>query len=184
MATIENQLSAPPSAVSFKKCAICEGMDPSKSKFDELRRRALQWEDQMRNHEAEDVDFVLRKAFDQYVNMVATSRASREQQSCEKERRDVVRYHSMSYETFADHFRAPHRPTRESRNVEKNDAVENLYTTHLKMMAIALDRFKREGKEGDLKTYNELAKTLKTLNDVSVSARFLPFHTVRKSIHK
>ena len=138
------------------------------------------WEETLRNHERDDAEFMLRKSYDQYVCMVANSRSSREQQTCEKDKQDIVRYHSISYETFADHFIKPHRPTREIRNIEKNDAIESMYSQHLTLMQKCL----KDGKESDIETYNSLAKTLKILNDVSVSPRFLSFHTVRKNIHK
>lgn len=183
MTTIENQVAAP-SATVFKRCRLCDAMDPTKPKFDELRRRILQWEDQVRNHEKHDLDFILRKCFDHYVSMVATSRASIEQQTCEKDRQDIVRYHTMSYESFAEHLSKPHRPTRESRNVQKNDRIETLYTTQLKCMKKYLNAFEREGKDADLETYTALVKSLKSMNDISVSPRYLSFHTVRRSIHK
>lgn len=185
MATIENQIVAPP-GVKKHKCPLCDAMDVKKTKYDELRRRIAAWEDQLRYHEKDDAAFTLEKCYNQYICMVADSRSAQQQQSCAKDKKDIVRYHTMSPDTFAQHFLEPHLPTREIRNVQKNDAIESLYSTHLELMHEALRQYKAERKESDLKSYSELAKTMRVLNDVSVSPRFLPFHTVpvRKSIHK
>ena len=183
MTTIHHQLAAPP-GVGSRKCYLCEASDVTKKKYDELRRRMESWDDAFRNHEQNDVEFTMRKSYNQYVNMVSNSRSSREQQACDRDKQDIVRYHTMSYETFAAHFCEPHHPTRETRNVQKNDAIEHIYAKHLALMDKYLDAYAREGKESDLKCYNDLAKIMKNINDVSVSPRFVSFHTVRKNIHK
>lgn len=173
-----------------RRCPLCVAANPQRAEYDVLRARMAAWADRLADHEAgADSAFALHSIHDEYVEMVLNSKNAREQQRTAAERKDVVRYHSVSYPTFAEHFTQPHNPTRDSRNVAKNDAIEAIYARHLQMIdryAASFDQENNEERESDYRFYSKLIKDAKMLNDISVSARFLPYHgtSVRKSIHK
>lgn len=180
----------PPTTTTGRRCPLCVAANPQRAEYDALRLRMAAWAERLADHEAgADSAFALRSVYDEYVEMVVHSKNAREQQRTAAERKDVVRYHSISYATFAEHFTAPHNPTRDARNIAKNDAIEAIYARHLKFIeryAAAFDAENNEDRESDYRFYSKLIKDAKALNDISVSARFLPYHgtSVRKSIHK
>jgi hypothetical protein len=180
-------LNISPTAES-KVCPLCAAFHckSKRDEYDELRRRVEGWADQLASYEADDAEFILHNLYDTYAEMVRINRNTRALQTSDAARSDIVRYHGMSYASFATHFRE-HAPTREARNVQKNDAIEKLYAKHLALMEKQLKNFEETNEDADLKRYNELIKSVKLLNDVSVSSRFSSFHTgagPRKSIHK
>lgn len=185
MTDIETQLRHANPAERPRRCPLCVASNPKIAKFDELRKRMENWITRLDTHESgEDSLHTMRSIHDEYAEMVYNSQLDRDHQMTDADRKDVVVYNSMSYASFAEHFTKPHNPTRESRNTEKNDAIEALYATHLQLTGKYAKLVNNSDNPDDFKKYSQLIRDMKTVNDISISPRFLSFHSIRKNIIK
>ncbi len=168
-----------------RRCLLCRASNPKIAKFDELRNRMENWITRLDKYEAgADSYSTLKNIHDEYAEMVYNSQHARDHQMSTSDRKDVVVYSSMSYDHFAEHFTQPHNPTRESRNTQKNDAIEALYARHLILAEKHARLLDTSDNPDDFKKYSQLIRDMKTMNEISVSPRFLPFHSIRKNIVK